>query len=191
MIKAILFDFAGVIDKADGHWAWIKEVYPNAEREKQNFRELDDKVDKGTISNEEYITQTSQITGVPTELVWPGIYKKIIINKELLDYIEDLKKRFKIGLFSNYTYEWLEEFIEKNHLTQYFDSIYISSRHGMIKPEKGAFRKALEILGVAPEEAVFVDDRQVNVEAANELSIKGILYTGVEQLKKDIHVIMF
>ncbi len=190
MIKAILFDFAGVIG-VDGYWVWLRENVLDIEAQKDYFEKISDDVDKAVITNKEFVSLIARTTEVPSSQIWPAIYERIKINHEVLAYINKLKKKYKIGLLSNFTHEWLEEIFEKHRLYPYFDTIYISSRYGMIKPEEGAFWKALELLDVKPEEAVFVDDRQINIEAAKKLGIKGILFTGVEQLKKDIHVTMF
>lgn len=185
MIKAILFDFAGVI-ATDSHQIWLKEKVPDIEKQRQYFQVLDDQADKGTITNQELVQRLSERTGVVSEKIWPEHFALTTMNTELLSYIKTLKQTYKIGLLSNYTYEWLEKLIAKYHLAQYFDSIYISSRYGMIKPEEGAFRKALKLLNVAPQEAIFTDDRQGHVDAANSLGIRSFLYTSLKQLKQDL-----
>jgi HAD superfamily hydrolase (TIGR01509 family) len=58
----------------------------------------------------------------------------------------------------------------------------------MSKPDAAIFRHTLEILGLAdrPKSAFFVDDMQENVDAARELGLNGILFTGLEQLHEDV-----
>ncbi|MDP3697004.1 MAG: HAD-IA family hydrolase [Candidatus Taylorbacteria bacterium] len=104
----------------------------------------------------------------------------------MLQYIAELKKHYKIGLLTNYTYEWLDEIFEKYNLAHYFDQKLISSRYKLIKPEPEAFLKMLELLQVKKEEAVFIDDRQRLVDASNELGLKAFLFTDNEKLKQDL-----
>lgn len=184
MIKAILFDFAGVIG-VDGYWVWLRENVADINSRLEYFEEISDQVDKSIITNKEFVNLIAQKTGINSSRIWPEIYNKIVLNQELLVFMQKLRTKYKIGLLSNFTHEWLEEVFNKNNLSLYFDSIYISSRYGMIKPEAGAFRKALELLSIAPQEAIFVDDRQVNVDAAKRLGMRGFLYTSFSQLKKD------
>lgn len=47
----------------------------------------------------------------------------------------------------------------------------------------------LEKINAKPEECVFVDDLQVNIDVANELGIKGVLYTNINQLKEDFETL--
>ncbi|MFD6918442.1 HAD family hydrolase [Streptomyces virginiae] len=55
-----------------------------------------------------------------------------------------------------------------------FDALLFSCRLGATKPEPVVFTQALDMMGVAPAEAVFIDDRAANVAAARELGIAAI-----------------
>jgi putative hydrolase of the HAD superfamily len=57
-----------------------------------------------------------------------------------------------------------------------FDAVVISAEVGMRKPEPRIFRHAAELLGVRPEECVFVDDIQANITAAEQLGFTGVLH---------------
>jgi putative hydrolase of the HAD superfamily len=57
-----------------------------------------------------------------------------------------------------------------------FDDIVCSAEVGMAKPEAEIFRLAASRLGVAPEECVFVDDWDQNIEAATKVGMTGVLY---------------
>lgn len=185
MIKAIIFDFAGVIG-TDGYWVWLKEVVPDLESKRNYFQTLADKVDKGIITNQQSVLALANATRIPPNEVWPQVYVKIIINKSLVEYIEELKRHYKLGILSNFTYEWLEDLIEKHNLIQYFDAVVISSRHKVLKPESAAFQKILSILQISPKEAIFIDDRQIHIDGASKVGIKGLLYTTNEKLRQDL-----
>ena len=51
-----------------------------------------------------------------------------------------------------------------------------------VKPEAAAYKSVLEALGASPAEVVFVDDRQVNVDGAQELGIRAVLFESPDQL---------
>ena len=53
MIKAILFDFGGVITTR-GYLLWMKEEIPNFEENKLFYDELSDKYDLGMITHDEF-----------------------------------------------------------------------------------------------------------------------------------------
>ena len=55
-----------------------------------------------------------------------------------------------------------------------FDAWVISAEVGMRKPEERIFRHAAGLLGLPPEQCVFIDDIEANVEAAGALGMAGI-----------------
>jgi putative hydrolase of the HAD superfamily len=57
-----------------------------------------------------------------------------------------------------------------------FDVVVISGEVGMRKPEERIFHHAAGLLGLAPDECVFVDDIEVNIEAAEALGMTAILH---------------
>lgn len=185
VLKAVIFDFGGVI-ATDGYWIWLGENVPNIEEKRPFFQKISEEVDKGIITNKEFIEQIARETGKDVNAIWPQIFQKIVINKELLRYITQLKTQYKIGLLTNFTHEWLDEIFQKYNLAPYFDQIIISSRHKLIKPEPEAFLKILELLQVTKEEAVFIDDRQGHVDASNKIGLKAFLFTTNEKLKEDL-----
>ena len=54
------------------------------------------------------------------------------------------------------------------------------------KPDAAIYRHTLKELGVRPEEALFVDDKQVNIDAARALGMKGSVFTTVAHLREDL-----
>ena len=187
-VKAVIFDWAGVI-AADGYWAWLHKNVPSARENKATFQELSEQVDSARISHDDFMQRLSQESGKPVDQIWDEVKREIVIDENLVAFIRELKQKYKIGLLSNFTHAWLSEILTENNLWDLFDHNVISSEHGIIKPEPEIFHKMLDLLEVAPGEAVFIDDRQYNVDGANAVGIKGLLYTDLETLKKDLNEI--
>jgi putative hydrolase of the HAD superfamily len=57
-----------------------------------------------------------------------------------------------------------------------FDAVVLSAEVGMRKPEERIFRHAAALLGLAPEECVFIDDIEANVLAAEAIGMTGVLH---------------
>ncbi len=57
-----------------------------------------------------------------------------------------------------------------------FDVVVISAEVGMRKPEEEIFRHAAALLGLEPEECVFIDDIQANVLAAEAVGLVGVCH---------------
>ena len=59
----------------------------------------------------------------------------------------------------------------------YFDGIVTSFEAKSIKPDAKIFHTVVEKLGINPEETLFLDDSQKNLDAAAELGFKTLLVT--------------
>jgi putative hydrolase of the HAD superfamily len=53
----------------------------------------------------------------------------------------------------------------------------MSNEVGLIKPDPAIFTTALDLLDVAPTQAIFIDDIAENVEAARALGITGLVHS--------------
>ena len=67
-----------------------------------------------------------------------------------------------------------------------FDVLVWSYQLHLVKPDPAIYRYALEKLGTLPEETLFIDDRQANVDAAIEMGMKGAVFTTAEKLRADL-----
>ncbi len=73
------------------------------------------------------------------------------------------------------------------HVTKSFPSLSIfkyliySCDYGSIKPELSIYRNCLELLKVAPEDILYLDDRAENVEAAGRLGMNSVHFDTVEK----------
>jgi putative hydrolase of the HAD superfamily len=67
-----------------------------------------------------------------------------------------------------------------------FDELVWSFQLHMAKPAPAIYLRVLGDLCVRPEEALFLDDKLVNVEAASALGIRAIQFSTVERLRADL-----
>jgi putative hydrolase of the HAD superfamily len=74
------------------------------------------------------------------------------------------------------TFDWLPR----------FDVLIWSFQWQMAKPDPAIYRLCLDKLGRSPEESLFLDDKLLNVEAAQALGMKAIQFTTTERLRKDL-----
>ena len=117
---------------------------------------------------------------------------------EEYDYSEPLicklkDKGYGVYILSNYPIETAERHWPKFKFLPHTDGHIISAYEKITKPDEGIYRLLESRFGVDLTECVFVDDRQINIDAANALGMTGILFTGydnlIEELKKlDINI---
>ena len=65
-----------------------------------------------------------------------------------------------------------------------FRDIVVSGREKLLKPHPDIYRLALARFGLDPAEALFVDDRPINVHAAEALGMPAHLFTDAEDLRR-------
>ena len=58
------------------------------------------------------------------------------------------------------------------HREDYFDGICTSFEEGVAKPDRRIFEAVVRKFGIRPEETLFFDDSQTNLDAAAELGFK-------------------
>ena len=79
----------------------------------------------------------------------------------------------RVGLLSN-TARDLDEFVRHHELE--VDAVLTSRTHGKTKPHEGIFRRMLELLDVAPDEALRIGDTlEDDVEGARAVGMRAVL----------------
>ncbi len=67
-----------------------------------------------------------------------------------------------------------------------FDVLVWSYQLRVAKPDPAIYRYALEKLGTRPQETLFLDDRPANVEPAVAMGMRGLVFSTVEKLRRDL-----
>lgn len=67
-----------------------------------------------------------------------------------------------------------------------FKDVAVSGYERIVKPDPALFHVLLRRNAIAPERAVFIDDVPKNIDAANTLGIRGILFTSPEALEREL-----
>lgn len=74
-------------------------------------------------------------------------------------------------------FEWLS----------WFDGIVVSGREGVVKPDPRIFAILIDRYRLDPPSTLYVDDVQANVDAARGAGMAGVLFTGPDRLRSDLH----
>jgi 2-haloacid dehalogenase len=64
-----------------------------------------------------------------------------------------------------------------------FRGIIVSGEEKLLKPDPAIYCRALDRFGLKPAEALFVDDRKINVEGAKAVGMHGHLFTDAADLR--------
>jgi len=113
-----------------------------------------------------------------------------VLDTELVSYIRRMRGRYKTALLSNASAEFAEILHTKFGLGDCFDVTIVSGQVGMMKPDPAIYGLALERLGVAPHQAVFVDDMPENVEGAKTVGMHAIRFTTRDGVLTDLDALL-
>lgn len=107
------------------------------------------------------------------------------LDRDVVKVIEGLKKQARVVAGTNTITPHYELHLQKGDY-QIFDAVYASHLMGLAKPDPAFYSYILDKERCSPEQAVFIDDVQTNVQAAETIGIRSFLFTGAEQLRKDL-----
>jgi FMN phosphatase YigB (HAD superfamily) len=103
---------------------------------------------------------------------------------ELLAALRAEAKGTRLCTLSNYPpwYRWIDE---RCGLSRYLDAAFVSYETGVRKPDPEAYRLPCRRLGIPPAEALFVDDRADNCEAARAIGMDAIVFRDAAALREE------
>ncbi|HEV2339868.1 MAG TPA: HAD family phosphatase [Patescibacteria group bacterium] len=185
MIKAIVFDYAGVL--VDGPLIqWLKENIDDVLERKRILSEVAHKGDLWEGTFDAFLTFVGSRIGISKDDVLGTVYREAMVKKDVFDLVKKLKQTYTIVLFSNNQHEAVYEVLHRNDVLYLFDELIISSKYKLLKPQPAFFQKMLSILHMKKEEIIFFDDTKENVETARQLGISAFLFKDAKQLQKDL-----
>ena len=194
-IKAIIFDLGGVIVNLD-YSNFYKQIIALSPLEKPQTRIMleffrqSDLYHQGKMTDEEFYKLACEILQVcminqnqfyeAFNSIISGFGKPEMIS--LLKELKDMKKYKLIALSNVNSSHWDYLLNKKWDLLEYFGEFILSHEVHLTKPDPRIFQLAIEKSECNAEEIVYVDDGLNNIRSANDLGIRGIYFTNVEDL---------
>jgi epoxide hydrolase-like predicted phosphatase len=108
-------------------------------------------------------------------------------NERMIEYMRELRRRgYRLAVCTNNVREWERLWRAKLPVDEIFDVVVDSGFVGTRKPERRIFELTLDRLAVKPEEALLIDDIEINCEAARKLGIETVWFHSNEQAIEEI-----
>ncbi len=193
-VRAVVFDVGGVLLRTDDHVPRRKLAASMGLTEAQVHdavfeSPLARSATLGTVLEEALWTDVArrfsldpaQLTAFQADF-WGGD----VFDVDFMAWIGALRPRVSTGLLSNAWSGARATFVNQFACYRYVDSVVISAEEGVAKPDPEIYRICLRRMGVAAEETIFVDDFARNIEAANRLGMRGILFISRAQTMAEI-----
>jgi epoxide hydrolase-like predicted phosphatase len=190
MIKAVIFDAGGVLhfSKHSQSEDLKQELGLSDEQISKFYSHYVPLLGKGLMTEAEMWDELQETCGIRSvsedeNLMTRAWEKSLEKMPGMYELIYELKQKgIIIILLTNVTPQFAKILEEQGHYEP-FDFKVLSYEVGMWKPESKMYERALELASIKPNEAVFVDDLQKNVEAANKLGMHGIVFKDAEDLR--------
>lgn len=183
-ITAVLFDFAGVLTSSP--WgAMAAAGGGNLELLIGSYEEDGDhpwhRVERGELSLGDWaiaIREMGTAQGIEVDFApLQALLSEMTIHEQVVARVRTLRvEGYRVGLITNNVREGSAMWRSMVPVDELFEAVVDSSEVGMRKPNPAIFHHTLGLLGgVAPEQAVFLDDSPGNVEGARRAGLHGIL----------------
>lgn len=197
-IRAVISDLGGVlvsVDKMKMSRRLAKHSSLSAEQIAGNFSstmltEIDLAFGKGIVSPFRFYHDTVlklKLSGLDFAR-FVKIYCDIFHpKKDMLRLLQQLHRGYALALLSNtdelHFRKW-SAMLGSN--LQLFKQLVLSFKVHIAKPDEQIFLKAAELLGVNPEQCIYIDDIAEYVDSARGVGMRGIQYRSTGQVRKEL-----
>ena len=195
-IENIIFDLGNVLIDFDHRQAAKRIAEFSDMGEKEIFElffdsQLTGLFEEGKISAPRFYSEIKKILNLKLDFrqfvpIWNEIFFFSEKNLQVYDILNSLRKKYKVAILSNINILHLEYIKKTFPVLGALENFLASCELGLRKPEPEIYHKVLEIIGARGANTFYTDDRPELVESAKNLGIQGFVFSGTEQLKKDL-----
>lgn len=199
MIRNVIFDIGGVLIDWNPHYYF--DGYFNGDTQKEEFflteicgREINRWMDEGMLPADagrkmsELHPEWKDAIGVYIDKWREQISGEMIGMRPVL---EDLSaKGYRMFGLTNWAGVTFNKVRSEFGIISLLEGIVVSAEEHLLKPGPEIYNCLLERYGLEAEECLYTDDHIQNICGAEAVGIKGLLFTNVEQFKKDLKHIL-
>lgn len=200
-IRAVILDYGDVISQSPdpaAMAAMAAMVGLAEDRFRHLYGSLRHAYDRGDVSAHQYWREIARAAGAELSASQVEQLREIDLamwsrlNLSVLRWAGQLRSTGrKTAVLSNMHDDMVQKVRKDPMWAETFDCLTLSSAIHIAKPDAEIFLHCLECLDVAPGEALFVDDREPNVQAAQALGIRGIVAASPAQLREQLEAMGF
>ena len=192
MIRTIIFDIGNVLT-VFGWKDFLRSFGFDSETEEKVAKATMDNVfwnefDRGQLSDEEMLAGfIRNDPSVEKEIrqIFENMHGILTRADYAIPWIRELKAAgYQVLVLSNFSDKVARDNPDALDFLEYVDGGILSYRDGVIKPDPAIYRLLISRYDLKPEECVFLDDTQKNLDAAEKFGIHTILFRGMEEAKE-------
>jgi putative hydrolase of the HAD superfamily len=205
LIRALVTDFGGVLTNPliESFLAYQRETGVAFEdlgnamariMEEDGGRHPLFELEKGNVTEQEFTDRLGAQLGRRLDTLGAAYFANLHPNEPMIEYLRGLKAEgLRLALLTNNVREWEPLWRAKlPDVEELFEVIVDSGFVGMRKPEREIYELTLERMGggLRFEECAFVDDIELNCEAARALGMKAVRFHDTEQAIEELDAVL-
>ena len=197
MIKAVLFDFGGVIaDEGFRDGLRAIAIQQGLDPDMLHRAGIDAIYDSGFVigraSEADFWCMMRERTGLQGEddELTNKILSLYVVRPWVLNLVGHLNNLGLVTAILSDQTDWLDRLNERDGFMLAFDYVFNSYWLGKGKRDPTLFDNVVNQLSILPEEAVFIDDAPDNIDRARSRGLYGLLYINREHLEEELAMIL-
>jgi epoxide hydrolase-like predicted phosphatase len=186
VIRAVVFDVGNVLELSEDNYVfdgWAAGLGLMSEEFAERMQAATDGGDVGTVTLAEVHRKLGEAFGIDDAQVneiMESVWREYLgtANTELTEWARGLRPRYKTGILSNSFVGAREREQAAYGYMDFIDDLVYSHEVGLAKPDPRIYLLSCERLGVQPGEAVFIDNHEPFVQAARDVGMHAVRFTG-------------
>ncbi len=189
MIRAIAFDWGGIFTEGtfdSGAVRALARLYGVPEEQiAEHYYPLMAEFEVGAFGLDEFIARFAARSGLETD---PQRFREAFLGtickrRWMTSLLASIPGIYVVGMLSN-NVPVLCDAIRHDARMSRIEEFVFSNEIRVRKPDPAAFAALSKVLGVPPQETVFIDDSKANIAACRALGFHGIWYDSDEGFKR-------
>jgi putative hydrolase of the HAD superfamily len=206
-LRAVISDFGGVLTNhlIEAFAAFQDETGISMEQLGRGMQRVSDRdgeyplfrLERGEVTEQDFLDDLRwalepELGHRPTLHRFREVYFDALhANEPMLEVMRELRDGgYRMAILTNNVREWEELWRAKLPVDEIFELVVDSAWVGMRKPDPRIYELTVSRLGdLEPPECLFVDDNELNVEAARELGMTAVQFRSNEQAIPEIRAL--
>ena len=190
MIKAVFFDYDGVLTlDQTGSLTTIRflsqATHLKFEKVKAVFDRYNHALTLGQTTYRHIWPELCSELGVDMGFdLLIKAFESTPMNSAMLSLANQLKQSYSVGIITDNKSDRINHLKVVQGLEVLFNPIVVSSEVGVSKDNAGIFLHAVHLLGLRPDECVFIDNNRKNLIAPSALGMKTVFH---DDQSNDVH----
>lgn len=120
-----------------------------------------------------------------------ALFKALDPNPAMIDLIREVRRDgFRTALLTNNVREWEPTWRSMLPVDELFETVVDSAFVGVRKPDPRIYELTLGRVGLEAPDCIFIDDMEINCEAAADLGLHAVHFRETAQARAEVHQLL-